>query len=242
MDRSEYVSCLQGDAEALLTAASGQLDTPVPTCPGWSVERLVGHMGRVYRWTAGWVALGERTTVEPAPSGDAVLPWTREGLDALVVALGAADMDATVATWVGEQPAIFWPRRMAVETALHRWDAQNAVANPAGVDTQLAIDGIDETLVILLPGRRREGLEALDAAGTSLHVHATDAPGEWQVSFVEPPEYLRVERTHGKGDVAVRGAASDLLLLLWNRVGLDALEVFGDADLLRRWPEAIKMT
>jgi MDMPI C-terminal domain len=41
--------------------------------------------------------------------------------------------------------------------------------------------------------------------------------------------------------VAVRGTASDLLLLLWNRVSADRFEVFGDAELLEWWRAAVKV-
>jgi hypothetical protein len=50
---------------------------------------------------------------------------------------------------------------------------------------------------------------------------------------------VTVEHAHAKGDVAVRGTASDLLLLLWNRAGSDRFQVFGDAGLLDRWRAAV---
>jgi hypothetical protein len=40
------------------------LAADVPTCPGWTVERLVGHVGRIYRWTAGWITTGAAAEVE----------------------------------------------------------------------------------------------------------------------------------------------------------------------------------
>ena len=43
-----------------------------------------------------------------------------------------------------------------------------------------------------------------------------------------------ITREHAKGDVAVRGGASDLLLFLWHRIPADRLEVFGDPALLDR--------
>ena len=49
MDRASYLDSLRGDAADLLTAAGGQLDADVPTCPGWKMERLVGHVGREHR-------------------------------------------------------------------------------------------------------------------------------------------------------------------------------------------------
>ncbi len=46
-----------------------------------------------------------------------------------------------------------------------------------------------------------------------------------------------VTREHAKGDVAARGPASDLLLLLYGRLDLDAVEVLGDAAVLETWRE-----
>jgi hypothetical protein len=62
---------------------------------------------------------------------------------------------------------------------------------------------------------------------------------EWIVTV--GPEGVSVEGAHDKGDFAVGGPASDLFLLLWNRVGADGLQVFGDAGLLDRWREAVRM-
>jgi hypothetical protein len=33
----------------MATAAAGNLDTPVPSCPGWTVADLVAHTGAVHR-------------------------------------------------------------------------------------------------------------------------------------------------------------------------------------------------
>jgi uncharacterized protein (TIGR03083 family) len=237
MERTSYLASLRADADRLLAVAGGALQRPVPTCPGWTCERLVGHIGRVYRWTAGWVASGSAHEVERPPASAAVVDWARAGVDEIVAALESADPHVDVATWAGRQPAVFWPRRMAVETALHRFDAEAAVGRTGAVDAELAIEGVDELFDVLLPWR---GAGAADATGT-IHLHATDhhldAPGEWLVTLSEGG--LAVERTHAKGDVAVRGTASDLLLLLWNRIGADQVDVFGDGELLERWRAAI---
>jgi uncharacterized protein (TIGR03083 family) len=240
MDRNMHLACLRRDAADLLAAGRRGLGAQVPACPGWSVERLVGHVGRVYRSTAVWVATGEASEVERAPTGEAVLEWTARGLDELLPALEAGssdDPDATVAvTWAGQQPASFWPRRMAVETALHRWDAQDALGDPSPIDAALAVDGVDEMFDVLLPERAGG---ALTGDGESLHLHATDVPGEWMVTLTAGRPI--VERAHGKGTVAVRGPASSLLLLLWNRGSREAVDVFGDGALLERWARAVTL-
>jgi uncharacterized protein (TIGR03083 family) len=245
MDRASHLARLAADAELLVDEASAGLDRPVPTCPGWTCERLVGHVGRVYRWTAGWIATGASADVERPPAGPAVAGWAREGLAELLATFASApdaDPGARVSTWAGEQPAAFWPRRMALETAVHRVDAQRAGDAVTPVDTALAVEGVDELLTVLLPWR---GTAGLGGEGETIHLHATDPDidevggGEWLLTL--GPDALAVERAHAKGDVAVRGPASDLFLLLWNRVGTDGLQVFGDAGLLDRWREAVRM-
>jgi uncharacterized protein (TIGR03083 family) len=264
MDRASYLASIQVDTDLLISTGAEALDQPVPTCPGWTCERLVGHIGRVHRWTAGWLTAGVAGQVERAPAGAAVADWARAGLAELLEALAAAgraadaDRDARVSTWAGEQPAIFWPRRMAIEAALHRFDAQAAVGRATPVATALAVDGIDELFAVLLPWR---GTAGLGDGGETVHLHATDpgiddvGGGEWLVTLGH--EGLEVERSHAKGDVAVRATASDLLLLLWNRRSLDDTEdadstadaggtdgtprfgVFGDRSLLDRWQAQI---
>lgn len=234
MDRVDHLAHLRRDGDLLLTTAATELDRPVPTCPGWTVERLVGHIGRVHRWTAGWAATGESPEVEDAPPGDAVLAWARAGLDQLVAALEVLDPGVTVATWLDRQPAAFWARRMAVETALHRTDAEAAIAAVTPVDADLAADGVDELFEVVL---ERSGTGELVRRGQTIHLHATDAElsdggGEWLITIGAG---IDVAHAHAKGDVAVRGPASDLLLLLWNRRGADGLQVFGDSAILADW-------
>lgn len=241
MDRTTYIARLRADADRLFAAVEPALDRSVPTCPGWTCERLAAHVGRVHRWTAGWIRSGEGEEVERAPTGPDVVPWARAGTDELLDALEAASSDGPVDTWAGQQPLSFWPRRMAIETAVHRCDAEGAVGEMTTVDTALALDGIDEMFTVVLPWR---GTGELGGRGETIHLHATDPDiddlgGEWLVTLSEGG--LQVEHAHAKGDVAVRGTASDLLLLLYNRVGVDRCEVFGDTELLDRWRENVKV-
>ncbi len=67
-----------------------------------------------------------------------------------------------------------------------------------------------------------------------MHLHCTDVEGEWLVSADG-----RVELGHAKGDAALRGSASDLLLALFKRVPLDSVEVVGDAAVARQFVDAL---
>ena len=103
---------------------------------------------------------------------------------------------------------------------MHRWDAEHAVGTASPVEEQLAADGIDEFLTVLAPYRfaSEDGIDL----GGSLHLHCTDVDGEWTIHTDDG--VYRIDRGHAKGDVAVRGPASQLLLVVFQRLGPDADE------------------
>ncbi len=239
VDTSVHLSALTADSEAFAQCAAGHLDQPVPSCPGWAVADLVGHLGGVYSWVKMVVdAAGARPGSDrdgPPPERDQLVEWFADRRDAMVEALTGREPSSSA--WIFAAPHTgdigWWRRRQALETAVHLYDVQSATSTPAAVAPELAADGVDEVLTVFLPRflARRDvpGLEG------SVHLHCTDTDGEWVVEFGgSEPE---VRREHAKADTALRGPASDLFLLLWNRVTLDGagLEVFGN----RRVAEAL---
>jgi uncharacterized protein (TIGR03083 family) len=234
----DYVSQVRRDAAAMADAARrGPLDAPVAACPGWDLNRLVGHVGRVHRWATAAVREGADPTaeIEKAPRDDRVVDYLEGGIAPLTEALAAIDPDAPAWNFTAVPgTAVFWPRRMAIETAIHRFDAEAAAAlDPGPIDAALAVEGIDEVLEVWAP-TRLAGRDGIDIGG-SAHLHATDAEGEWTVRTDDG--VLQVSRGHAKGEVALRGPAAALLLVLWRRVapGDQGTEVFGDAAVLDRW-------
>ncbi len=231
MEGEAYLAALRADGVSLARAAEPALDRPVPSCPGWSVRDLIAHVGQVHRDKARIVRAG--TTTRPPGvedtdlTGPELLAWYREGLSDLLDALAGADPRQPAWSWVGDQRVAFWYRRMAHETAVHRWDAEHAAGlAPAPVDPEeLGADGVAEVFDTWL-GHDDPPYEG--PAGT-LHLHATDAPAEWLLTL-EPP-HVSAAPGHGRADTALRGTASDLDLLLWGRLPLAAVEVLGDAAL-----------
>ena len=228
MEPSRYIEHVRADGDALLAAATRDLDAAVPSCPDWTAADLVDHVAFLFRWWAACLREGRRVKRSAVPAaGDDREAAYRAALDDLLAVLGATDPDAPSESFVGPATAGWWFRRGAQETAVHRWDAESAAGTPSPVDRDLAADGVDELLDVFLP------MVAPKGDGETHHLHATDGEGEWLVRFT--PDGPEVSHEHAKGDVAVRGPASDLLLLLWNRRSADGLEVFGDAALLQRW-------
>jgi uncharacterized protein (TIGR03083 family) len=242
MDHDEHIDAIERESAAFVVAATAvDSDARVPSCPDWSADDLLRHLGTVQRWAAGMV---EQRAAEPAPrvevdtpaDRDELLAWVRSGSAGLVAVLRATPPDTALWTFPGPGEARFWSRRQAHEIAMHRVDMQLADQRAGGpldpIQSDLAGDGIDEFFEVIAPFRLRNRLVG---AGETLHFHRTDGDGEWLVRLT--PDGPEIERAHAKGDVAVRGGASDLLLVLRNRARLDSVEVFGDATLIDRWHE-----
>lgn len=233
MDAKTYAHHLRRDGFALADAAEGRLDADVTSCPGWNMAELVWHTGEVHHFWEQIAAKGLHDYHDAErpkrPEEPALLEWFRAGVERLAETLGSADPEREVWTWSSQRDIAFIQRRMAQETAVHRWDAQEAAGAPKPVEAELAVDGIDEFLDFFLPAEP----DRLGGDGDSIHLHSTDAAGEWLVR-VQHGE-LSVQREHAKGDAAVRAPASDLLLFLWRRKDAADVEVLGDRGALDRF-------
>ena len=223
-------------ATLVAAAVEAGLDAPVPSCPEWTVEKLVRHTGMVLRYVGKVVEAGgpiDAKALPKPPAGSLVVQWFEEMERTTVTALAAKAPDDEQWNWAGQPPvAAFWHRRMAHELAVHAADAQLAAARAPQVETELAADGIDELLTLLLPLKVTLGGGDATGLGT-LHVHCTDTEGEWLIEPVGGA--LQVTRAHAKGDAALRGPASEVLLRLCNRGG--GGEVVGDPSVVTTFTE-----
>ena len=226
-------------------AATADLTATVPTCPDWTLRQLITHVGRAHRWAAAIVATRAAEPIPFREVPDGRLPddpaqqpaWVRDGAARLAEAVTASS--GTMWTHLGPGPASYWARRMAHETAVHRADGEIAVGTRPEIDPVVAADGIAEWLGFLPEGPtgERPGRAAPVADGKVVHFHATDvqADGEWLIHGM--PGGVSVAAGHGKGDLALRGPASAILLVLLRRLPPDdpAVEVIGDRSLLDDW-------
>ncbi|MGH1504804.1 MAG: maleylpyruvate isomerase family mycothiol-dependent enzyme [Acidimicrobiales bacterium] len=245
LDRAAYLEHFAADVERMSeTLASVDLAAPVRSCPGWTVVDLIDHVGFVHRWAAacatdaappgrdalgGFAWPGDRDE----PSADDLSAWFRAGADRIAGVLRDLDLDGP--TWHPFPTAhvgAVWPRRQAHEISVHRWDLDSTTtAEPSPVDAVLASDGIDEYFELAVP--RLVARDDIALPTGSLHVHCTDVAGEWLTTTTDGSYEL--ERRHAKGDAALRGNASDLLLALWGRLPVERLDVVGDADVAKAW-------
>jgi uncharacterized protein (TIGR03083 family) len=251
----DAVDHVRTDGTKLIAAVVDHgLDRPVASCPGWSLGDLAWHVGCVWSFWGQIVSEGATTIDEvrrideqgPArPADDLLLDWVTASHTELLSALVRARQDQEVWTWTGANRTPAWVRRrMAQETAVHRWDAANAAGLPYEVPAAVAADGIDEFLMWFAGRRVAEGAEPV---GGSVHLHCTDtdrdvdegtdrrdrAGGEWLVEHLDGDGAV-FTREHAKGDAAVRGRAHDLLMWMWRRSD-HGVEIIGDADVAHRF-------
>ena len=251
-----FAAELRAEADAFASTVHGaDLALRVPTCPEWTLEQLVHHVGRAYYWATALVTSATEAFIpfESVPEGR--LPqqrgtygvWLRDGADRLVRAVAETQAESPVWTWAKDRRAGFWLRRLTYETVVHRADAAFTTGRPYELAADLAADGVTESLELLasrMAVNPSPALAALAGTGQTLHLHATDDglgdAGEWLIR--RTPDGPLWEHGHGKADVAVRAAAADLLLLLTGRLDADnpAIEVFGDEALLAHWRENAK--
>lgn len=198
------------------------LDAGVPGCPGWRLVDLARHTGGVHRWATAALAAppdGDPGDEHSGPDADdAVRAWFAEGAAALAAALRATPPTRPCWTFaVPEAPATaaFWGRRQVLETALHRWDGESALAasglgaapDPAAwLEDGVAADGVAEVAGVMAPRQVRLG-------------RTPELPG---ALALQSPSGRSVLGRGSEPVAELTGPAPALLLLLWRRTTLEA--------------------
>jgi uncharacterized protein (TIGR03083 family) len=196
---------------------------PVPSCPGWSVANLTGHVGHVYLHKALTMQEGAEPDPWPRPEtvGEEPVALLDRAYAALLAEFAARRPEEHSATWYGpDQTVGFWIRRMAQETVIHRIDAELAVGLAvAAVPDDLAVDGIDELLKVFIGYYVAEWPDAFaevlgGSPGRTFAVR-TDGAG-WRVRT--GPGLFTVDDGAGDdADVTVSGPPAAVLRWLWGR-------------------------
>jgi uncharacterized protein (TIGR03083 family) len=230
-----YLDTIAEEAARLEDAVRAHPDAPIPNCPTWTATDLLWHVRDVYEnWTSQLVAAdpGVRAPHDtPIHDGDATVAF-EEAVSGLVATLEEVGADSPSWNWSDDEFTAAWvARRMALESAVHRVDAEQGAGDAHEVERELAVDGIDERLDVHL---RLDVAEAPEASlGGSLCLVCRDDAAAWVVDV----ERGRLRWRHGRGpaDAALVGTASDLFLFTWNRVSPDALELTGSRAVVEAW-------
>ena len=241
MEFEQYLDAVQRQGRLLADSArQPSLQAAVPSCPGWTVARLLGHVTKVHHWVAAILRNGQPDGFEfPVPADDELFEVYDTGLQAMLKQLRATPERAVVWTYLPAPSAkLFWARRMAHETAIHRVDAQLAAGfGVADFDPEFAADGIDE----LLTGSATRFDRSRLPGDQTISLTPLDSNAAWTLTI--GPELISCRPLAvDDADLSVFGLAGDLYRWVWNRAGGDDVSLRGDLSLADRWREDFRIT
>lgn len=251
---AEHVADLRSAVVALAgSAGEAGLDAAVPTCPTWTVRKLLAHQGMVHRWARATL-LGQqcsppRWNAEGQEVADPI-GWFLEGADALSATIESVPDDVRATVFLKDAPAprLFWARRQCHETTIHAVDALAASlghlpapSDAEWVDAATALDGVDE----LLTGFVTRGTRRFAGVGPlRFQVRPDEGGRAWSVD-VRPDGAVVTTRLGADADIGddtapISGSAVAVYLALWNRSAPDAVD--DPAEILARvWRERAKV-
>ena len=237
LDYESHRTALERECDLIIEASGDALELPVPTCPEWQVSDLVGHLGDVFTfWRTQLEAASPGAPAEPAsrgvPAGADILEWLEGARAKLRHALTGHDPEDPCWNWSGEDLTAGWVcRRMALESAVHRYDVEISVGLPTPIDRDLAVDGIDEWIGVHLATDVPVTPEV--SLGGVLCLACSDDAAAWTVEVAAGR--LRWREGRAPADAVLVGSASDLYLFCWNRRPVEALELTGNRDVAAAW-------
>jgi len=261
MDKGTYLEVFDENREAILAAAEMGLEPRVKGCPDWDVGALVAHVGSVYTFWSKWIRRrpeppSEGSRSELMAERNDLLPgyveWSHGGFDSNsrpagliefcrstgdVLAEQLRELGPEEPVWTfypPDQTAGFIQRRIAHETTIHRWDAEESHSMEQPISRMLAADGIDEYLNMAV-AHTADGTNGMvdEPPGKRVQFHPTDGFQDWHVDIRSVSR--QVSQGRKPADVEIIGSTSDILLFLWGRRNAREMEVTGDADLVDKW-------
>jgi uncharacterized protein (TIGR03083 family) len=227
-----YFELIDSDTERLLEMGERGLTEQVPSCPGWDVAEVVWHTAGVYEHKVRVMADNAWPDPWPPPDFDGrpELAFLREAKDDLFAEFARHAIDEPTTTFGADSTIGFWARRMALEAAVHRYDAELAHHDHTPVADDLALDGIDEVLRVMLAGpwwaERVDTGHPVDAVVT-----VAAAGRAWSCDVRRRSVSISSELDPAAAAV-VSGQPQHVFLWLWGRVDDNAVELSGDASTL----------
>ncbi len=209
----------------------------IPTCPGWKMHNLVSHLSNEYRFWAAQLIAGDamdRAAVSTSVERQDLNSELDQNEADLVARLEYASEGAVCWNWSAEDFTSDWvARRMALETAIHRVDAESANGVSSPIDRDLSIDGVDERFDVHLRSELQRNPTA--SLGGTICFICSDSDVAWTVQAERGR--LRVRNGRAPASVALVGTASDIFQFVWNRADLARFQVTGERSVALNWSQ-----
>jgi len=218
-------------------------EAPVPSCPGWSVADLAWHLLEVQHF---WGSI----VTDLLESPDSIVPIARPGdaeladvfdeqTERLTRGLRGKDPNAVCWSWHAAGHRVGWVlRRQAHEALIHRVDAELAHGKPFTVDDELAEDGVDEALRVMIDASDLPDWSRFEPDGLTARIEGGALAWAMRLgrfigvspntgnSYDDPA--LQLTAPTETPDTIIRGSGADLDLWVWGRGSAEPLEIEGD--------------
>jgi uncharacterized protein (TIGR03083 family) len=227
-----YFELIDRDTERLAQMAERGLDAAVPACPGWTVATVVSHTAMVYEHKVR--VMGEGVFPQDWPPADfdrrEPIGALRDAKEHLFAEFERHQLTDQTTTFGADTTVRFWLRRMALEVAVHRYDGEQAHSDVTAIPDDLAVDGIDEMLRVMLGGPWWDS----DEWQTEYPIDAVVAIESGGVRWLGDLRQRSVTISTGDGVAVatVSGAPESVFLWLWGRVDDSAVEFAGDRSVI----------
>ncbi len=240
LDADRYFSLIDTDTERLLELGTRGRTQVVPCLDGWDVAEVLWHVAGVYEhkvrvmadnaWPDPWPPpeFQDRDEIEflRAAKADLFEEFSRHDISEQTTTFGDPALDERDGT------IAFWARRMALEIAVHRYDAELAHDDTTDVAEDLALDGIDEMLRLMLAGPwwdKGETAHPVDAA-----VAVESASHRW-VCTLDARRVTITDDQTAPADATVSGDPGGVFLWLWGRRDDSRVTFSGDLDIVHEF-------
>ena len=142
MTQPEYAQRLEADGVLLQDVAvraeamPARWLRPVPRCPGWTLEGLIGHCAGVWTFVASSLAVDRAVDRDSIAQPDCPLSqWHADALARITAALrGRQPSEPSWSFHPHQQTVGFWQRRMANEAMIHRLGCPSCLRRHACAD------------------------------------------------------------------------------------------------------------
>jgi uncharacterized protein (TIGR03083 family) len=255
LDHPTYLRHIQDESQRFRDVlADCDPGAPVPSCPDWTADDLLWHLGEVQHFWTEMVTnrpKGPDVYHQPERPGDhaGLLSFYDQQYVALVAALRTAEPTDEAWTWSQDHTVGFISRRQAHEALIHRRDAELAAGAVTPFPAELAADGVDEVLDVMyggcppwgefapLPHYIRVDLtDTGDRVWVQLgHFHGTDPDG-----ITHHEDDIHVVGDPGvEPDAVISGTAETVDARIWRRADGAETHVAGSLEIVDRFRAVI---
>ncbi len=250
----DFLAPIKSESELFLAAIRSIVDADVPlsdvsvpACPDWNAADLTWHLTEVQYFWATIVgnhldSYADAPQLE-RPAEDELFGLFETQSERLSAVLANGADEDPCWSWHPEGGTVGWVRRrQAQEALIHRVDAEQTAAKVTGaplteIDADLAEDGVDEMLRVMLDCRPLPEWGSFHASDASMRISVPQQAWDLTVGRIvgtndDGPQDLPAVRVEDEPlatpSVTVTGPAAELDLWLWRRGALTTASVRGN--------------